>query len=80
MLFVVISTGGFAMQYIHLPSGLTGFRNSKTTIEVARTGREVYLLHGELERGEAPSCPKCNQKMRIHGSRSAMLRHLCFAP
>ena len=78
MLFVVISTGSFDMQYIHLPSGLTGFCNSKTTIEVAQTGREVYLLHGELERGEAPSCPKCDQKMHIYGSRSTMLQHMCF--
>ena len=38
------------MQHIHLPSGLTGFRNSKTTMETAQSGREVYLLHGELER------------------------------
>ena len=78
MLFVASSTGGFAMQYIHLLSGLTGFRNSTTTIEVAQSGREVYLLHGEPERGEAPSCPECGQKMHIHGSRITMLRHLCF--
>ena len=78
ILFVAISTGGSAMQYIHLPSGLTGFRNSKTTIEVARSGREVCLLHGELERDEGPFCPECGQKMHIHGSRNAMLRHLCF--
>lgn len=36
------------------------------------------MLHGELERGEAPSCPECGQKMHIHGSRITMLRHLCF--
>ena len=66
------------MQYIHLPSGLTGFRNSKTTIEVARSGREICLLHGELERDEPPFCPECGQKMHIHGSRNAMLRHLSF--
>lgn len=66
------------MQYIHLPSGLTGFRSSMTTIEMAQSGREVYLLHGELERGEVPFCPACGQKMHIHGSRITMLRHLCF--
>ena len=68
------------MQHIHLPSGLTGFRNSMTTIEMAQSGREVYLLHGELERGEVPFCPACGQKMHIHGSRITMLRHLCFGP
>ena len=66
------------MQYIHLPSGLTGFRNSMTTIEMAQSGREVYLLHGELERGKVSFCPACGQKMHIHGSRITMLRHLCF--
>lgn len=76
--FVAIITGGSVMQYIRLPSGLTGFHNSKTSIEVAQSGREVYLLYGELERGEAPSCPECGQKMHIHGSRITMLRHLCF--
>ena len=68
------------MQHIHLPSGLTGFRNSMTTIEMAQSGREVYLLHGEQERGEVPFCPACGQKMHIHGSRITMLRHLCFGP
>lgn len=49
MLFVATSMGGFTMQYVHLPSGLTGFRNSKTTIEEDRSGRKVYLLYEELE-------------------------------
>ena len=49
-----------------------------TTIEMAQTGRKVYLLHGELERGEVPFCPACGQKMHIHGSRITMLRHLRF--
>lgn len=66
------------MHYIHWLSGLTGFRNSMTTIEMAQSGREVYLLHGELERGEVPFCPACGQKMHIHGSRITMLRRLCF--
>ena len=66
------------MQYIHLPSGLTGFCNSKTTVEVAQSGREVYLLHGDLERDEAACCPACSQKMHNHGGRITMLRYLCF--
>ena len=66
------------MQYIRFPSGLTGFCNSKTTVEMALSGREVYLLHGELERYEPPHCPACGQKMHIHGSRITALRHLRF--
>ena len=71
-------TGGSATQYIHLPSGLSGLCNSKTIVEVAQSGREVYLLHGELERDETSVYPACGQKMHIHGSRITMLRHLCF--
>lgn len=67
------------MQYIHLPSGLTGFHNSITTVEVAQSGREVCLLQGELVRDtKAPACPECDRKMHIHGSRDTLLRHLCF--
>ncbi len=50
------------MQYIHLPSGLTGFHNSMTTIEMAQTGRKVYLLHGELERARFLSALRAVRK------------------
>ena len=49
-----------------------------TIVEVAQSGREVYLLRGELERDLAPLCPDCDQRIHIHGSSAAMLRHLCF--
>ena len=52
--------------------------NSKTIVEVAQSGREVYLLHGELERDETSVYPTCGQKMHIHGSRITALRHLRF--
>lgn len=36
------------MHAIMLPSGLVGFHNTETTIEVVKSGREVYRLHGKL--------------------------------
>lgn len=74
-MLLAISTGGSAMQYIHLSYDLAGFHNFKATIEVVQSGREVYLLHGEMGRKEVPSCPKCGQKMHIRGSRITMLWH-----
>lgn len=35
-------------QYIQIPSGLFGFHNIATTVERTSSGRDVYLLHGEL--------------------------------
>ncbi len=67
------------MQQIMLPSGLVGFRNINTTTEQAKSGREVYLLHGELEYCAVDSlCPECGSRMHIHGSYRTLLRHLCF--
>ncbi len=67
------------MQQIMLPSGLVGFRNIKTTTEQAKSGREVYLLHGELEYCAVDTlCLECGSRMHIHGSYRTLLRHLCF--
>lgn len=69
------------MRHIILPSGLDGFRNITTTIERARSGRSVYLLHGEIECGNSDTlCPRCGCRMHIHGSYETTLRHLCFGP
>ena len=52
------------MQYIHLPSGLTGFHNSMTTIEMAQTGRKVYLLHGARFLSALRAVRKCTSISR----------------
>lgn len=66
-------------QYIQIPSSLYGFQNTATTIERARSGRDVYLLHGDLQRPEeAPLCPCCGSPMHKHGNREVTLRHLCI--
>ena len=69
------------MQHITLPSGLVGFHNTETTIKQARSGRDVYLLHGEVEHGNDDTvCPQCGSRMHIHGSHNSILRHLCLGP
>ncbi len=68
-------------QYIRIPSSLFGFQNTATAVERARSGRDVYLLHGDLHRPEEhPLCPCCGCLMHKHGSREVTLRHLCFGP
>ncbi len=37
-------------QYIQIPSSLFGFQNTATTVERARSGWDVYLLQGDLQR------------------------------
>lgn len=67
------------MHEIMLPSGLGGFHNTETSVEVAKSGREVYLLQGELEGSENDTvCPECGGRMHIHGSYRVVLRHLPF--
>ncbi len=52
------------MQHITLPSGLVGFHNTEATIKQARSGRDVYLLHGEVEHGNDDTvCPQCGSRM-----------------
>ena len=69
------------MEYLHIPSKLDGFHNTATNVELSKSGRTIYLLHGELVRdGERPCCPECGRRMYVHGSREVTLRHLPFGP
>lgn len=66
-------------QYIQIPTSLYGFHNTATTVERAKSGRDVYLLQGDLQRPEEPPhCPRCGCRMHKHGSREVTLRHLSF--
>ena len=66
-------------QYIQIPSSLFGFQNTATTVERTRSGRDVYLLYGDIQRPEEPPyCPCCGCPMHKHGIRQVTLRHLCF--
>ena len=58
---------------------MLGFHNTETIIEKAKSGRDVFVLLGEVS--QHPSdivCPKCGCKMHIHGSYPTCLRHLNF--
>ncbi|MGB4406042.1 MAG: ISL3 family transposase [Sphaerochaeta sp.] len=67
------------MNYIKLPSGLKGFSNLQTEIVKTLSGRDSYLLHGELKQDEPDCiCPHCDSKMHIHNTYEASLNHLCF--
>ena len=62
-----------------LPSGLFGFHNTTTTVEQTKSGRDLFVLYGELSARPADSvCPKCGRRMHIHGSYPTCLRHLNF--
>lgn len=66
-------------QYIQIPSRLYSFHNTATTVERARSGRDVYLLRGDLQRPEEPPlCPCCGSLMHKHGSREVTLSYLCI--
>ncbi|MBI9095820.1 MAG: hypothetical protein JEY71_13180 [Sphaerochaeta sp.] len=55
------------------------FSNSKTEIVKTVSGRESYLLQGELRRNEEGCiCPHCNSTMHVHNTHEVNLRHLCL--
>ena len=67
------------MGNIMLPSGLVGFANHETVINKTKSGREMYLLYGDIQQCDDDAiCPECGGKMHIHGSYESNLRHLCF--
>lgn len=67
------------MNYIKLPSGLKGFSNTKTDIVKTLSGRDSFLLHGNLKQEKSDClCPLCSSKMHIHNTFEANLNHLCF--
>jgi transposase len=65
------------MNNITLPSGLVGFHNTKTETVETVSGRESYLLYGDIKREEKDSlCPHCGNTMHIHNTYDVNLSHL----
>lgn len=64
------------MNTITIPSFLEGFTNTKTTESITATGRGIFLIYGELEGNENPTCPICSGRMHIHDTYNASLAHL----
>lgn len=69
------------MNYITLPSALVGFTNHQTEIVRTVSNREMYLVHGQLNKDDGECiCPYCGEKMHVHNKYETNLRHLCFGP
>ena len=65
------------LNYLRIPSFLTGFVNERTTIETAQSGRTVYCYRGKVTIEESDRvCPKCGSYMHINGHSDIVLRHL----
>ena len=62
-----------------IPSMLTDFVNTGTSVEATKGGKEAYCFHGDLYfDSDDYRCPDCNCRMHIHNKYSVRLRHLCF--
>ena len=62
-----------------VPSGLFRLHNTETIVEKSKSGRDVFVLLGELSPHPTDSvCPKCGGRMHIHGNYPTCLRHLNF--
>lgn len=67
------------MKYIKFPSRLVGFTNKTTEIVQTVTGREMYLLKGDLSKDKQTfTCPHCKSKLYIHNKYEVNLKHLKF--
>lgn len=64
------------MNTITIPSHLKGFISTKTTEARTITERDIFLIDGELETKENPTCPYCSRKMHIHDIYDVALNHL----
>ena len=63
-----------------IPSMLTDFVNTGTSVEAMKGGKEAYCFHGDLDFDiEEYRCPDCNCRMHIHNKYPVGLRHLCFS-
>lgn len=63
--------------FLHLPSTLTGFTNTKTNINTSRSNRCVYCLEGQLNISDFDRICECGCKMHKNGTGYPVtLRHL----
>ena len=63
--------------FLLLPSCLSGFQNTETTVETAVSGRTVYLHIGYADISDDDLiCPKCGAKMHRNNHSDIYIRHL----
>ena len=62
-----------------VPSMLTDFVNTSTSVEATKGGKEAYWFHEDLDFDiNNHRCPDCNCRTHIHTKYPVRLRHLCF--
>ena len=66
-------------KFLVIPSGLTDFINTGTSVEKTRSGADAYCFHGDLyPDSEICQCENCGCGMHIHNKYHIRLRHLCI--
>ena len=65
-------------EFLMIPSRLSGFHNTETTVKTAKSGRTVYCHSGLLELTDEDRVCKCGRKMHINSHPVISLRHLCI--
>lgn len=65
--------------YLMIPSFLTGFNNTTTSLETTASRRTIFRFHGSLEEGAFTRiCPDCGRLMHINNHPEITLHHLPF--
>lgn len=65
-----------SVDFLKIPSRLSGFTNEDTTVETARSGREVFCFRGHMDISEDERICKCGCRMHKNGSPDISIRHL----
>lgn len=66
-------------KFLKIPSFLTNFENTETTIEINKSNRTVYRYRGFLQaKTNENICPCCNNPMYINNHLKTSLKHLNF--
>ena len=72
-----LSFSAFTGSFLMVPSSMTSFYNTKTTVETTRSGRTAYRYEGTLDIQDSDRiCPKCGNKMHVHGGHPIAVQHL----
>ena len=72
-----LSFSAFTGSFLMVPSSMTSFYNTGTTVETTRSGRTAYRYEGTLDIQDSDRiCPKCGKKMHVHGGHPIAVQHL----
>ena len=72
-----LSFSAFTGSFLMVPSSMTSFYNTGTTVETTRSGRTAYRYEGTLDIQDSDRiCPKCGKKMHVHGGHLIAVQHL----